>query len=87
MVLAGAAPPLGEPQLIFETEGEALAKLLVDAFVIPRTGSVSERLWRLVIGESDERDAPVPAVISARWLAETPPHIWALVRDTVLRCT
>jgi len=87
VVLAGAAPPLGEPQLIFETEGEALAKLLVDAFVIPRTGSVSERLWRLVIGESDERDAPVPAVISARWLAETPPHIWALVRDTVLRCT
>jgi hypothetical protein len=99
VVIAGATPPLGEPQLIFETEGEtegeiegkidgdALAKLLVDAFVIPRTGSVSERLWRLVIGESDESDAPVPAVISARWLAETPPHIWAIVRDTVLRCT
>ena len=87
VLIAGAAPPLGAPQLILELDAEPLTRLLVDAFVIPRTGSVSERLWRLVIGESDERDAPIPDVISARWLAETPPHIWTIVRDTVLRCT
>jgi hypothetical protein len=89
LVLAagGPLPALGAPQLIFELEGEALTALLVDAFVIPRTGSVSERLWRLVIGQSDETDAAIPEIISARWLAELPPAIWTLVRDTVLRCS
>jgi hypothetical protein len=124
------APPLGVPQLSLEVEGEALARLLAETLVIPRTGSVSERLWRLVIGEpSDDSvggsaddsagdspgdsaddsaggsagdspgdsagDSPVnsagrrplPAVVPARWLAELPPAIWNIVRDTVLRCT
>jgi hypothetical protein len=59
-------------------------------FVIARTGSVSERLWRLVIGERDELDGPPaapPEVVPARWLGELPPAIWQIVRDTVLRCT
>jgi len=80
-------PVLGMPQLTLEIEGEALPQLLAAQLVIPRTGSVSERLWRLVIGESDERDAPIPDVIEARWLAELPPAIWTIVRDTVLRCS
>jgi hypothetical protein len=83
-----ASPPsLGAPQLLLEVEGDALPALLAQLFVIPRTGSVSERLWRLVTGESDEDDAPPPDLITARWLAEIPPAIWHIVRDTVLRCS
>jgi hypothetical protein len=90
--LGMSKPSLGMPQLSLEVEGEALARLLVDTFVIPRTGSVSERLWRLVLGETDEDSAedgdhPLRAVVPARWLGELPPAIWNIVRDTVLRCT
>lgn len=86
--LAASGPPtLGVPQLTLEVEGEVLGRLLADAFVIPRTGSVSERLWRLVIGEDDEHERELSDVISARWLGEVPPAIWNIVRDSVLRCT
>jgi hypothetical protein len=87
-------PSLGVPQLSLEVEGEALARLLAEAFVIPRTGSVSERLWRLVTGEPGDDaggdggdDRPPPDLVPARWLGEVPPAIWNIVRDTVLRCT
>ena len=80
-------PSLGTPRLALDVEGEALARLLAELFLIPRTGSVSERLWRLVTGQRDEDDAPVPDVIAARWLGEVPPPVWQIVRDTVLRCT
>jgi hypothetical protein len=85
-------PVLAAPVVELDVEGEALACLLADAFVIARTGSVSERLWRLVIGGSDEPDDPaslpgLPGAIAARWLGEIPPAIWQIVRDTVLRCT
>jgi hypothetical protein len=92
-----AAPVLVlELELELEIEGEPLARLLADRLVIARTGSVSERLWRLVIGRSDELDevhapgapdAPAPATVPARWLGELPAAIWQIVRDTVLRCT
>ena len=82
-----ALPSLGAPQLVLEVEGDALPTLLALLFVIPRTGSVSERLWRLVTGESDEDDTPPPDLITARWLGEIPPAIWHIVRDTVLRCS
>jgi hypothetical protein len=55
--------------------------------VIQRTGSVSERLWRLATGQSDDSDIDPPDVIQARWLGELPPAIWQIVRDTVLRCS
>lgn len=74
------------PYLAVEVEGEALPRLLTDAFLIQRTGSVSERLWRLVTGQSDEDDAPCAEVVPARWLGEVPPSIWRIVRDAVLRC-
>jgi hypothetical protein len=81
-------PALAAPVLELDVEGEPLTRLLADAFVIARTGSVSERLWRLVIGLSDDSDDDdPPAVIAARWLGEMPPAVWRIVRDTVLRCT
>lgn len=78
---------VGSPHLVVELEGEALPRLLAEIFVIERTGSVSERLWRLVIGQSDEHDDPVPDVVAARWLGEVPKPFWKIVRDTVLRCS
>jgi hypothetical protein len=81
------APVLAAPVLEIGVEGESLAHLLAERFVIARTGSVSERLWRLAIGLSDDTDDEPPAVIAARWLGEVPPAIWQIVRDAVLRCT
>jgi len=74
------------PRLELELEGEALPRLLRDVFVITRTGSVSERMWRLAIGQTED-DEPVADVIPARWIAEVPTALWQIVRDTVLRCT
>jgi len=81
------ANAVGSPHLVIEVEGETLPRLLADVFLIPRTGSVSERLWRLVTGQTDEDDDARLEVIEARWLGEVPKAIWQIVRETVLRCT
>jgi hypothetical protein len=73
---------LASPWLRVSLEGEALAHLLSQRLVIERNGSVSDRLWRLIIHESG--GAPE---IDARWLVETPRHVWQIVRDNVLRCS
>lgn len=75
------------PYLQLDVEGEALPRLLVETFLIRRTGSISERLWNLVTGQQGDDTERVAAVTSARWLGEIPPPIWRIVRDTVLRCT
>ncbi len=77
---------IGPPCLMLALEGEALAQLLARRFLIERNGSVSDRLWRLVIGVDDEGEGPEEDEIDARWLAEVPDRVWDLVRDTVLRC-
>ena len=79
--------PLGRTCLALELEGEPLAERLAACFVIRRTGSVSERLWRLVTGTAEGDDEPPPGVIDARWLGEMPLSIWRVVQDTVLRCS
>lgn len=78
---------LGSPFLAMSLEGEELATALAQRFVIERNGSVSERLWRLVLhrGDPDASDEPEGA-IDARWLGEIPAPLWQIVRDTVLRC-
>jgi hypothetical protein len=81
---------LGATVLRVELEGEALARALADRFLIARNGSVSERLWRLVIdpsGESDGDGEEIAAEIDARWLGQIPAPVWRVVRDTVLKCT
>jgi hypothetical protein len=81
------ATPCLQLSLSPELAGEALPRLLSASFAIERTGMISERLWRLVIGESDELECPPGAVIDASWLVTVPPAIWAIVRDGVLRCS
>lgn len=79
---AAAAPaPPGAPVLELDLAGEAAAARLAAAFVIERNGSVSERLWRLVLGDSPA------ATVDARWLGHLPPAVWQVVRDTVLKCS
>lgn len=84
---ARRAVEIPAPHLTLEVEGETLPRLLAEVFLIQRTGSVSERLWRLVAGASDEAGAPAAGAVAARWLGEIPPSVWRIVRETVLRCT
>jgi hypothetical protein len=75
------------PYVHVATDGEAAARLLAERLLVARNGSVSERLWRLVTGETDEGEpAHLPDAIDARWLTEIPEPVWAIVRDAVLRC-
>ena len=66
-----------------QIEGERLAQRLVDSFLIFRNGSVSERLWRLVLAQS-KKDAE--GYYDVNWLMMMPHGIWDIVRDQVLRC-
>ncbi len=76
-----------QPYVTMHVEGEALAWLLVDRFVIQRNGSVSDRLWRLVTDPKQEHRAVPVGKIDAQWLGEIPSEIWEIVRETVLKCT
>ena len=76
---------IGPPHLKFQTEGQNLAQILSERLLIERNGSVSERLWKLLLDPSGESSCEVDEVDS-QWLAEIPAHIWEIVRDTVLRC-
>ncbi len=73
--------------LEIDREGEDLARTLAERFVIERNGSVSERLWRMVVCAGDpDADPPADPAVDARWLGAMPAGIWKVVRDSVLRC-
>ncbi len=69
------------PTVAVDVEGEALASLLYERLVIERNGSVSDRLWRLVVG-GDERGET-----DGRWLGLLPDCVWRVVRESVLKCS
>lgn len=77
---------LAAPCLTLELEGETLAALLAERLLIERNGSVSERLWRLLMDPDGQEELPEGETVDAGWLAEIPAPIWGIVRDTVLRC-
>lgn len=77
------------PCLVFDWNGgttQSLAELLANRLLIQRNGSVSERLWRLVTGENEERSQPLPDELDASWLVAMPEAVWTIVRETVLKC-
>lgn len=77
---------LAAPVLEVPIEGTAVAARIARQLVIPRNGSVSDRLWRLIIGITDDEDE-VPDVTDAAWLATVPDRVWAIVTSSVLRCS
>ncbi len=88
---ARRAITLSSPHLAMSLEGEDLARALAQRFLVERNGSVSDRLWRLIVNrgvpeEDLPDDANQPATVDADWLGEIPAPIWKIVRDTVLRC-
>lgn len=81
----------GEPALTGTTvsvalEGEEAARSIAERLTIARNGSVSERLWRLVVGE-EEVETPTGRRVPASWLCDMPLAVWDVVRDAVLKCT
>jgi hypothetical protein len=70
-----------------ERSPEELAQMLAKRFLISRNGSVSERLWRVVIGEVDSGNAVLTRDIDVNWLADVPDYVWNIVRDAVLKCS
>lgn len=83
---AKRAVEITPPSIEIMTEGDPLARLLADRFLIARNGSVSDRLWRLVLDPEATGEDPRDPVIPARWLGEMPEPVWRIVRDAVLRC-
>jgi hypothetical protein len=78
---------LAAPILEIPLEGTAVAARVAQQLVIPRNGSVSDRLWRLIIGITDDDDDEVPDVTDAAWLATVPDRVWSIVTGSVLRCS
>jgi hypothetical protein len=84
---AATAVGVAGPFIQVAVEGEQLARTLAARLLIDRNGSVSDRLWRLVLrGDPDAEDPPGHAVLDARWLCDVPAPIWEIVRAQVLRC-
>lgn len=63
---------------------EDIATVLANRFLIRRNASVSERLWRIVTGVSEENETVVDT--HAAWLLVMPERVWDVVRDAALRC-
>jgi hypothetical protein len=75
---------LGSPHLVAhlnsEQQGEDIARVFAERFLIVRNGSVSDRLWNVVVGEAGDSE------VEATWLLNMPDHVWQIVRETVLKC-
>ncbi|MEM6671579.1 MAG: precorrin-3B C(17)-methyltransferase [Planctomycetota bacterium] len=71
-----------EPRLVFPLEGERACEALHERLTIRRNGSVSERLWDLVVESSPDAGG----ALDAAWLAGVPLPVWEIVRDAVLTC-
>ena len=82
--------PAGSPgvgagaSVILTTAGNDAARLVAERLLVPRNGSVSERLWRLLWGTDDDEPH---GELDARWFCEMPERIWNVVQGAVLKCT
>lgn len=74
------------PYLTLEQGGEAVAAALAERLIITRNGTISERLWELILQPDADLPLPVGPAVPRRWLVEVPAPIWELVRERVLRC-
>ena len=79
-------PSLTGTTLSVALEGVEAARMIGERLTVARNGSVSERLWALILGE-DEIEAPSGRTIAGAWLCEMPAAVWNVVRDAVLKCS
>ena len=81
------SPALDAPTLQLFIDGEPAVRVIADRLLVARNGAVSDRLWRLILGEDEANTRSAPRDdVDARWLAEMPAHVWDVVRDAVLKC-
>jgi hypothetical protein len=83
---ARGAPNLTGTTLSVALEGAEAARAIAERLTVSRSGSVSERLWNLILGE-DEVEEPTGRTIPCAWLCEMPAPVWDIVREAVLKCT
>lgn len=81
----GAATLTGTTLLV-GLEGLEAAQAIGERLTVNRNGSVSERLWTLILGE-DEIEEPTGRIVPCAWLCEMPTAVWDVVRAAVLKCT
>ena len=80
------APALTGTTLSVELEGVDAARAIGERLTVNRNGSVSERLWALILGE-DEIEEPTARTLPSAWLCDVPTAVWDVVREAVLKCT
>ncbi len=86
VVTEGATEPtLGKVVMAFDGEGDELARGLAARLVIARNGSVSERLWSLLVESATGEK--IDGAYDVRWLGRMPEAVWEIVRDAVLKCS
>lgn len=80
------APALTGTTLAVALEGAEAAQAIGERLTVSRNGSVSERLWALILSE-EEVEKPTGQVIPCAWLCQMPLAVWDVVRAAVLKCT
>ena len=65
-------------------DSHTLCDELHKRLTIRRNGSVSERLWDLVM---DHSRSTAEGHIDGTWLVDTPMAVWDMVRESMLRCS
>jgi hypothetical protein len=80
------APALTGTTLSIALDGLEAARAIGERLTVSRNGSVSERLWGLILGE-DEVEEATGRTIACAWLCEMPTAVWDVVRDAVLKCS
>ena len=65
---------------------DRVAAILANKLLIRRNASVSDRLWRIITGLTEESTTDSPLDPDATWLLTMPERVWNLVRDAALKC-
>lgn len=73
---------IAAPEFVCGQSGSELLESIFHRLVIKRNGSVSMRLWNLLL-DTDKSDSNIPDI---SWLFSMPDEIWEIVQDQILRC-
>jgi len=78
-----ANPQMSGSVLQVDVEGDELCRIISERLLIKRNGSVSNRLWDLIMDGIEKKEP----VMKADWLVRMPDNIWNIVREEILRCS